>query len=205
MPAREVEICKRLRLYREKLQLSQVAFAREAGLDSSKLASYEHARAPLRYGAAFKIISAFLISPQWLASDIGPISSSVTLPSPEELGVNPEDLFSAVFDRKLSKKIETETAEFMKAFKHEGKQHVRVDSRGRVIAEMIIKREVHQWFLRVQDSRLNDFLNGLQKFAEEFIQSKPSDPPKVVEKRKREMESFIAAVSANERRLGKTD
>ena len=70
VPEREREIARRLRQFRrEATKLSQVAFAREVGIDSSRLASYEHGRVPLPYSVFLAVWRAFKINAHWLATN----------------------------------------------------------------------------------------------------------------------------------------
>jgi transcriptional regulator with XRE-family HTH domain len=68
LPIREVEICRRLREFRLGTKLSQVAFAKEVGLDSARLASYEHGRAPLRIEVFLAVHQKYFLNPVWLAT-----------------------------------------------------------------------------------------------------------------------------------------
>src|SRR5271169_3474247 len=70
IPERERAICARLREARLETRLSQVAFCRDAGIDSSLLASYEHARVPLRYQLADRFCNLMNLSQRWLAHGI---------------------------------------------------------------------------------------------------------------------------------------
>ena len=72
IPDRETAICERLRQARQATNLSQVAFARLLGMDSSRLASYEHARVPIRLDLALKAASLADVSLRWLAEGAEP-------------------------------------------------------------------------------------------------------------------------------------
>ena len=69
---REKAVCARLREFRIASKLSQVAFARSLAVDSSLLASYEHARVPLRYEFARHCNTVFGVNLRWLADGVEP-------------------------------------------------------------------------------------------------------------------------------------
>jgi transcriptional regulator with XRE-family HTH domain len=72
IPEREVEICERLRQARLATHLSRVAFARQLGVDSSRLASYELGRVPIRMELALKAAAEAGVSLRWLAEGAEP-------------------------------------------------------------------------------------------------------------------------------------
>jgi len=94
---RELAICERLRQARQATNLSQVAFARLLGVDSSRLASYEHGRVPIRLELALKAATLAEVSLRWLAEGA----------EPRKLGIFPDKkltdragngLFSEAYD-----------------------------------------------------------------------------------------------------------
>ena len=94
---RELAICERLRQARQSTNLSQVAFARLLGVDSSRLASYEHGRVPIRLELALKAATLAEVSLRWLAEGA----------EPRQLGIFPDKkltdragngLFSEAYD-----------------------------------------------------------------------------------------------------------
>ncbi|MDB6110909.1 MAG: hypothetical protein JWR69_2659 [Pedosphaera sp.] len=202
MPAREVEICKRLRIYRIRTGLSQIAFARDVGLDSTKLASFEHARAPLRYDVAYKILSTSLLNPQWLAEGIWPISSTAFFYNAKDLKAEPGALFSKVYDSLLKPRLEAEISEEKKN-SESGNMHYTPDPKGRVIAEAVLKDCLGEWLELVQDDRLNEFGNKLYSFANEFIYAEELDSPKIIQARKRDMEAARIYFAEQHRKLRK--
>lgn len=68
LPKREVEICKRLREFRELKRIARSKFAVSIGLAPERLASYESGRAPLRYAVVKQILKEYPINPIWLAT-----------------------------------------------------------------------------------------------------------------------------------------
>jgi len=107
IPAREKEICERLRLARLATGLSQVAFARQMGIDSSRLSSYEHARVPVRFGVALAASLAALKSLEWLATGLE--ARELDYSRYEELHQNiaPNELFSTAYDQQIKPFLDT--------------------------------------------------------------------------------------------------
>lgn len=68
LPKREVGICLRLKLARERLGLNQEKFAKRAGITRGGLGNYELCRTPLRYDLALRVCRTFIISEEWLAT-----------------------------------------------------------------------------------------------------------------------------------------
>ncbi len=99
LPKREFEICSRLKEIREELHLGQKEFGQQVGMTRERIASYEAARAPLRYDLALKICRQFIISEKWLAIGKGDKRSCMDLTTE-----NPSDLvridmpFGAAYD-----------------------------------------------------------------------------------------------------------
>ena len=102
VPERERLICARLRFLRKfHLGMSRVEAARRLGIDSSRLASYEHGRVPLSFGFADLFCRQFNLNQAWLAekefreNDCWPISDEL------RASIDPTDLFSEVYHRQL--------------------------------------------------------------------------------------------------------
>jgi len=98
--------------------MSRVAFALGAGVDSSRLASYEHARAPLRYGDAIRVCAAYDFDPGVLAGGAyytGPAKVDWRATA-ESAAVEERALFSEAYDSILGPLLLAErekgTAEF---------------------------------------------------------------------------------------------
>jgi DNA-binding transcriptional regulator YiaG len=67
---RNIQICQRLRIAREHLEISQAGCARQIGLERSTLLNYEHCRTPLRFEVALRFCRQFIISEEWLATGL---------------------------------------------------------------------------------------------------------------------------------------
>jgi transcriptional regulator with XRE-family HTH domain len=98
VPERERQICQRLRLVRKEKRLSQVAFADMLGIDSSLLASYEHARVPIRYEFADRLCCIFRVCQRWLAGGVEPRRVYVPIPEDVHQKLPARGLFSEVYD-----------------------------------------------------------------------------------------------------------
>jgi hypothetical protein len=68
LPERELQICHRLRAFREVLKIPRTTFALTIGIGGERLASYEAGRAPVRYEVFRRIHSHFRLNPNWLAT-----------------------------------------------------------------------------------------------------------------------------------------
>jgi transcriptional regulator with XRE-family HTH domain len=68
LPAREIEICNRMRAARELLQLTQDGCAHQIGLNRSTLQNYELCRTPVRFEVALRFCRQLIISEEWLAT-----------------------------------------------------------------------------------------------------------------------------------------
>jgi len=101
VPDREREICIRLRQVRMIRKLKQTDFAHELGLSRVTLASYEYARAPLRYGVAKILIKRFNVNQVWLAEGKGSMGPDYEFDSSIETQISPKMLFSEAYERFL--------------------------------------------------------------------------------------------------------
>ena len=91
LPIEEEVICLRLREVREDLRLTQEEFAEKLGLTRERLASYEYARAPVRWSLGSKLCAVFHRSQRWLALGEAPkhgpwlVIPPCETPTPQEL------------------------------------------------------------------------------------------------------------------------
>jgi transcriptional regulator with XRE-family HTH domain len=114
-PASEAAICKRVRDARLDTELSQVAFARRIGMDSTQLAALEHCRAPLKYGIADRLCDEFDICQRWLATGKLPKQYYVPLAPRLAATTSDNDLFSSVYSAELSPFIDAHLAAIAEA------------------------------------------------------------------------------------------
>lgn len=161
-PKREREICKRLRGFREQTKLSRVAFAEQAGLDASLLRSYEAERSQLNYNAAHKMIVAFGINPQWLATGTGQLVKRVPIPPPAEIGTRPRDLFSQVYDFSIEKGIALYKGLDLSKMPPD-------DARHWLWCEL--RTNFYEWLGLVPDERITEFAAAVEQFVQKEIEA----------------------------------
>lgn len=112
IPEVDRQIGERLRKFRiEQTGLSAVEFARRMGIDSNRLATYEHGRAPLRYEIADKAAKEFNISQRWLAEGIEPIRWYVSIPQALQEIIPKRSIFSDAYEPFLKPHVEMTLAE----------------------------------------------------------------------------------------------
>lgn len=109
VPIKEQEIGQRLRTFRvDETHLSLAAFAREIGIDSSALGSYEHGRNPLRYATASRACSRFGINQRWLAQGINPNSPAWIIHEDLAAKIDERMLFSHAYELFIKPNISKE-------------------------------------------------------------------------------------------------
>lgn len=106
LPQREIDICERVREVRIFLKWDQPAFAKELDVSRERLASYEYARAPVRYWLARKLCMCFGINQRWLALGKLPMRPYIDLDQSLDGGIHPRMLFSAAFDDVIGQPVE---------------------------------------------------------------------------------------------------
>jgi transcriptional regulator with XRE-family HTH domain len=97
VPETEQAICARFRTFRKSLDLTAVAFARQLGIDSSRLASYEHGRVPIRFGLAHTAFVKFRLNLRWLAEGKEPKRYLFHIPYKLSDRIDRKALFSEVY------------------------------------------------------------------------------------------------------------
>ena len=199
----ELAICRRVRDFRLATKLSRVAFGSKAGLDATLLASYEHGRARLNYAAAWKILCAFHLNPQWLATGEGRSWLSIPIRSPEELTVTPRAPFSQIYEDHLA----SEVAQFTKEWESKPPPEplrLQVNDAGprsRLALEASLIGAVKRWILCVPDSKLTELVNDLYLRGTKLIRAYPADPVEEWEKRAEAMERTRAEEESRKRLL----
>jgi transcriptional regulator with XRE-family HTH domain len=96
--------------FRKNTKLSRVAFASEAGIDSSALSSIEHRRSPLRYAIARKICERFGVNQRWLFEGELPISPYIHFAPELENAIPSNALFSNAYLQHLKRGVERQSA-----------------------------------------------------------------------------------------------
>ena len=184
LPAREVEICRRLREFRLRTKLSQVAFAKEVGLDSSRLASYEHGRAPVKYDLARWLSVAFKVNLELLATGDGPLIDLRPIGDVAFVEANPDGRFSEVFDLYLAKG---------KPFHHYATTVFYLPPKNaRYLLLRQIQVDAKEWLSYVPDDKLSEFVDEVIKHAENLIGKYPYSPEDIQWQRVAEMDEAAA-------------
>lgn len=112
LPELEKQIGQRLRKFRiEQVGLSSVEFSRRIGIDSNRLATYEHGRAPLRYEIADAAARTFNICQRWLAEEKEPVRYYVSIPEVLRERFPQRSLFSSIYNGFLKSFVDDHLAE----------------------------------------------------------------------------------------------
>lgn len=107
VPEIDQQIGKRLRKFRIEIQgLSAVEFARRIDIDSNRLATYEHGRAPIRYDIADHAANVFNISQRWLVEGLEPVNYYVAIDRELREKIPERAIFSSVYNDFLKPHIE---------------------------------------------------------------------------------------------------
>jgi len=112
---READICRRLREVRVRLKWKMPDFAQQIGITRDRLASYEYARAPVRYWLGRKVCEYFNINQRWLATGDLPWRYYIDLHPAFEQQIKDEMLFSKAYENFLAKPLETELSKIATA------------------------------------------------------------------------------------------
>ena len=193
--AEEKQIGARLRKFRLSIGRSQVNFANRAGLDATLLASYELGRARLNYVAAWKILTAFKLNPEYLAIEGGRYFPPLpVVPSPEEVGAGPRTPFSHVYAKHLANKVADAVAEWTSKVPPEPLR-IRVPDaspRGRLMIEAQMIRWLKRCILCVPDAHLEKLINEIYGRGTKKLRSFPEEPADPWEQRLNAMEQLRA-------------
>lgn len=167
VPESEKAICRRLREFRLRTKLSRVAFARELGIDSSLLATYEHGRVPIRFELAARLGVKCQVSHAWLAEDDGPMHPYLELPQDLHRQIDGRMLFSEAYKRHVKPyllKVGVEPESLLRGFLIQTGHHLddysaAFKSRGDVnhLMRAILKIAIDLKFERLSDSPSGSF------------------------------------------------
>ena len=170
LPEDEASICRRVRAFRQFLNLNRIAFAVEAGLDSEILSRIENLRAPLRLGVFYKIASRYPINPQWLAEGIGYQTLSVDMPRLSSLkdmdAQTPFSLaYKGVFASVIQAQFKMSTTDEQSLVKGELGSSVS----DRLVAAQFLSHQVKGWAARARDGQVENFVQELTEAAEQIL------------------------------------
>ena len=115
LPDREVEICERFREIRKFKQWTQIEYAKELGITRDRVASYEYARAPVKYSVGMMACVLSDFSPRWLAEGTRPPFGCIYSSDGPEDGVGDNQLFSQVYDKYLKEIYLDSSEEYVEA------------------------------------------------------------------------------------------
>jgi transcriptional regulator with XRE-family HTH domain len=163
---REVEICKRLREFRDSLGLTRVMFARSIGVDSSVLSNYEHCRSPVRYGVARQLAKHFFLNEAWLAEGRGDMKLILDI-GPERPETIPAAMaFSAAYDSFLKPLLEEQSKHLHSADARVGSGGVRTGLGIYDAMRRLILRQVDADIRKAPGKALSDYIKGWEALAE---------------------------------------
>lgn len=167
-------------------RLSQTEFAAYLGLTRNQWAGIEYGWTPLKYSLAKEIFRALGTNPFWAATGKGNRIGYVDLPSPNELKIQPNALFSDVFFGLLLPLFENECPD------PESEMALRFQ-RGHANAEWI--KELFAQY--VPDGHVKDFGDELAKLWHEFSKKFPQDEQKRVLQRRIWYRQMAAKINSN--------
>jgi DNA-binding transcriptional regulator YiaG len=157
----------------------------------------------LNYVAAHKVILAFGINPEWLATGNGRMWLPVPIPSPKELNVGVRASFSRIYEKHLAKAVAETTKEWESRPPPEPIP-LRInaaDPRARLMAEAKMVNWIKRLILCLPDSRLEAFLNFLYLEGTKRARSYPADSKEAFEKRVETMDCARAQMGFHKKFL----
>ncbi len=190
----EVGICGRLRQAREQSQKRQADFARELGISRVRLASYEYAKAPLRYEIGKEICYRLNLNQRWFATGKLPMQPYFDISPNLEFKIKPKSLFGAAYRDILEVGIEERFKELEALL---GKEVVREgDIIGAVLdnfhlvgesvskaAAFYARRVVQLYLTWLPDEVAMDYINSLLNAHRKFQKQHSSAIAKLIAER----------------------
>lgn len=168
--------------------ISAVAFAGALGLDSSRLASYEQGRVPLRYWVVRRLCDKFKVSPTWLATGLGEMEVKLPLPDPHSIGAKDADPFSAVFGAKLLPALQVRECDDF---------HQMANSLGSLAAPGMrlwcvdeLTKQLQEWFRVVPDADVGKLKQQIEASAGELLKGSAPDAWEVEARRRTDMQQI---------------
>jgi transcriptional regulator with XRE-family HTH domain len=173
---REVQIGRRLRMFRESKMIPRTAFALSIGVGAERLASYEAGRVPLRFGVFLAIHQRHLIDPAWLATGQGNPVRSAAFSLALQSSFPPRALFSDIYakylanissDRavilhegidQLNRMLEDTIQDFRAALPELGSSIAGIETRLRAAQQSIADARKHASSLPLSNKRVAQFL-----------------------------------------------
>jgi transcriptional regulator with XRE-family HTH domain len=183
LPAREIEICRRLKEVRLLTKWPRSFLAHHLGVHRSVLTRLELGRMPLRYSLAVQILPSLRISPFWLATGQGERGPFYYLPSGEDLGIGPDALFSKVFDTYLAPGFTPKYASAIMQLMVD--LHSPDQSSLRESLRDLIAEDVAQWLDEIPDESLDNFMAEILKLGRNALRGFKKDRWELVLQRRR--------------------
>ena len=167
LPAREIEICRRLKEVRLLTKWPRSFLAHSLGVHRSVLTRLELGRMPLRYSLAVQMLPWLNMSPLWLATGQGERHPFNYLPSSEDLGIGANALFSEVFDTHLTLGFQPKYAspimQMMVDLQSPDKGSLRGSLRD------IVADNIARWLDEIPDESLDAFVGEVRKLGQKAL------------------------------------
>jgi transcriptional regulator with XRE-family HTH domain len=149
LPAKEKEICRRVREWRSGLNLPLALVAEMLDLKPSYLDSIENLRTPLFYSVAKKFVDASAVNIHWLYHGGGNPYQRTFAPSATVLQVNNRTLFSVVYFQFLRHQMNLMSS------------YVPGGVLGREVARQWIDMHASKWLSEIPDEKVEEFVANL--------------------------------------------
>ena len=197
LPDSEIEICKRFRQIRESLKWKQIDFAKALDIPTSRLKSYEYARAALPYSVGRKMGQKFDINQRWLAEGKLPQNFYVDISYDTEGGIPTRATFSEAYAKYIWDVVEDRIREFTQLFKIKPNEIDSADARLSNFApagidldqgvKYYLIRAIEIEYVALPNHLKLPFLDVIRKASSQFFQKHYTEigKPRVKRKRKR--------------------
>jgi transcriptional regulator with XRE-family HTH domain len=187
LPAREIQIGRRLSELRKKFSCPRSYMARGTGLDRAAIVRIELGRSPLKYKSARAILRFLNAHPVWVATGHGDAQPGVPMPLASELGIDENMAFSEVFDTQLSK-LFLSVSDPTKLEKADSG----LDASLRHSMIVVLTERLKQWFREVPSPHHVELMQLLVQLGDGFIAQHSSDDWKTIYVRRGQMDVLDA-------------
>jgi transcriptional regulator with XRE-family HTH domain len=185
LPAREMAVCERVRAVRLDVKWNQPNFAKALGISRERLASYEYAKAPIRYELAKNICFRFNVNQRWLAEGTNPMHEYFDLSPHLEYLIKPRALFTKAYDEVLKSDIDTRW-EYLEDLESGGIGFPRVGTPPREIALFYLNKLIALHLRVMPDDLKGKYYKAISDGAEAFFQYHLSEIEKARASRQKE-------------------
>ncbi len=194
LPKREIEICHRLREVRLALHWDQPTFAAKLGISRVTLASYEYARAPIRYALARRLGDELDINQRWLATGLAPRKPYLIVHPQLESLIAYRALFTDAYDKVLKGWIEEQLRHLADMMECKPEEIDPDDARlGSIVAvgtptaetlKYIMTRSISIRLRAMPENLQVKFFESIRKTSEEFWKSHSKEIQSFVDRRR---------------------